>query len=108
MVFDFEKDNLEVEIDAETGKRSTRRGFAQETILELVENEKGQIVLRDSANAEDPLVTIAFSDKVKEMLEGEAQFIGHKMIHAAIQAVMQKQVSQWHANVYDEEPKHYS
>ncbi|WP_296404573.1 hypothetical protein [Psychrobacter sp.] len=110
MVFNFEKDNPDVDIDSETGERTTRRGrgFAQETILELVENEKGQIVLRDSKDNEDPLVTIAFSDKVKDMLGGEAQFIGHKMIHAAVQAMMQKQVSQWHANVYDEEPEHYS
>lgn len=110
MVFDFEKDNIDVDIDTDTGERTTRkgRGFAQEAILELVENEKGQIVLRDSSGAEDPLVTIDFSDKIKDMLGAEAQYIGHKMIHAAIQAVMQKQVSQWHANVYDEEPEHYS
>ncbi|SJM71469.1 MULTISPECIES: hypothetical protein [Psychrobacter] len=110
MVFDFEKDNIDVEIDSDTGERKTRRaqGFAQEAILELVENDKGQIVLRDSADSEDPLVTITFSEKIKDMLGGEAQYIGHKMIHAAVQAVMQKQVSQWHANVYDEEPEHYS
>ena len=110
MVFDFDKDNIDVEIDSETGERKTRRGqgFAQEAILELVENEKGQIVLRDSVESEDPLVTITFSEKVKDMLGGEAQYIGHKMIHAAVQSIMQKQVSQWHANVYDEEPEHYS
>lgn len=110
MVFDFEKDNINVEIDPETGERTTRkgRGFAQETVLELVENDKGQIVLRDSAEAEEPLVTISFSDKIKDILGSETQFIGHKMIHAAVQEVMQKQVSQWHANVYDEEPDHYS
>ena len=35
MVFDFDKDNIDVEIDSETGERKTRRGhgFAQETIL---------------------------------------------------------------------------
>ena len=110
MGFDFEKDNIDVEIDADTGERTTRkgRGFAQETILELVENDKGQIVLRDSSDAENPLVTIAFSDKIKDMLGREAHIIGHKMIHAAVQEMMQKQVSQWHANVYDEEPEHYS
>lgn len=110
MVFDFDKDNINIEVDSETGERSTRRGtgFAQETVLELIENEEGKIVLRDAGDAENPLLTIAFSEKVQDMLGGDMQYIGHQMVHAAIQAVMQKQVSQWHANVYDEEPEHYS
>lgn len=110
MVFDFDKDSLNVEIDSETGERSTRkgRGFAQETVLELIENEKGQIVLRDAGDSENPLVTIAFSEKVQDMLGSDVQLVGHQMVQAAIEAVMQKQVSQWHANVYDEEPEHYS
>ncbi|PNK61823.1 hypothetical protein A6J60_004330 [Psychrobacter sp. FDAARGOS_221] len=99
-----------MDIDTETGERRTRQGqgFVQETVLELVENDQGQIVLRDSADSDEPLVTIDFSSKLKDILGSDAQFIGHKMIHAAIQEVMQRQVSQWHANVYDEEPEHFS
>ena len=53
----------------ETGGQETskgNRGFAGETILELVENEAGQIVLRESDNVDDPLVTIDFSKKCKK------------------------------------------
>ena len=102
----FSIDNFETGEGKETSKGS--RGFAGETILELVENEAGQIVLRESDNVDDPLVTIDFSKKVQEMLGGDTQMIGHHMVQAAIQAVMSKQISQWHANVYDEEPERYS
>lgn len=81
--------------------------MAKETMLELVENE-GKLVLRPMNSEEEPLVSIEFSDQVKEMLGGDTHFIGQHMIHAAIQGFMHKQVSRWHANVYDEEPAHYS
>lgn len=81
--------------------------MAKETMLELVENE-GKLVLRPMNSEEEPLVSIEFSDQVKEMLGGDTHFIGQHMIHAAIQGFMHKQVSRWHAHVYDEEPAHYS
>lgn len=81
----------------------------QETMLEFIETDNGDLVLRDAKDSDqEPLVKIQFSDKVKQMLGNDAQYIGQHMIHAAIQAVMHKQFSQWHANVYDEEPQHYS
>lgn len=83
-------------------------GFAQETMLELIELEDGSLVLRDINGKEEPMVTIDFSDKVKDMLGQEVRMVGQHMIHAAIQSIMYKQLRQWHANVYDEEPLHYS
>ncbi len=106
MVFDVEKDVFQT--DGELDDLPQKQGFAQETVLELIESDEGQIILRESNSDEDPLVTIDFSAKVHEMVGGDAQSIGHHMIHAAIQAVMSKQVSRWHANVFDEEPEHYS
>lgn len=76
-------------------------------MLEFVEQDDGKLVLRSSDEAQ-PWVSIEFSDKVKEMLGNDTQFIGQHMIHAAIQSFMHKQISQWHAHVYDEEPEHYS
>lgn len=85
--------------------------FAKETMLELVEVQKGRLELRE-VNAEvdggDALVSIEFSDKINEVLGGDAQQIGQHMIQAAIQVIMHKQMSQWHAHVYDEEPTYYS
>ena len=77
-------------------------------MLEFVEQEDGKMVLRTASDDGETLVSIEFSDKVKDMLGDDAQVIGQHMIHAAIQTLMQKQLSQWHANVYDEEPTHYS
>lgn len=77
-------------------------------MLEFVQQEDGKLVLRTANDEAEPLVSIEFSDKVKEMLGEDTQLIGQSMIQAAIQTLMQKQLSQWHANVYDEEPAHYS
>lgn len=82
--------------------------FAKETMLELVELDDGSLVLRDANGKEEPMVTINFSDKVKDMLDQDLRMVGQHMIHAAIQSIMYKQLNQWHANVYDEEPLHYS
>lgn len=91
-----------------TEKNSANSGFAQETMLELKESEDGRLTLRDIDGKEDPLVSIEFSDKVKDMLGDDVQMIGQHMVHAAIQVIMKQQMKQWHANVYDEEPEYYS
>ncbi|WP_434354184.1 hypothetical protein VH441_03930 [Psychrobacter sp. HD31] len=83
-------------------------GFAKETMLELIESEDGRLLLRDMDGKEDPLVSIDFSDKIKDMLGEDAHMIGQHMIHAAIQVIMNKQMNHWHAKVYDEEPTNYS
>lgn len=77
-------------------------------MLEFVEVEDGKLVLRNSNEQEEPLISIEFSDKVKQMLGGETHIIGHSMIHAAIQTFMHKQMANYHAHVYDEEPANYS
>ena len=81
--------------------------MAKETMLELVEND-GKLVLRPVNSDEEPLLSIEFSAQVKEMLGGDTHFIGQHMIQAAIQGLLHKQATRWHAQVYDEEPAHYS
>lgn len=85
-----------------------KESFATETMLELTESEDGRLLLRDMEGKESPLVSIEFSDKVKDMLGEDTRTIGQHMIHAAIQVIMHKQMNQWHAHVYDEEPENYS
>lgn len=101
----YDIDN-EIEVDRDSNDQFS--GFAKETTLELVEAENGVLLLRDTNKDEAPLMTIDFSDKLKELLGSDTQAIGQHMIHAAIQVIMQKQMSQWHAHVYDKEPTHYS
>lgn len=96
----------ETEVDKESSDQFS--GLAKETTLELVEADNGTLLLRDTEKDEEPLMTIDFSDKLKDLLGQDTQSIGQHMIHAAIQVIMQKQMSQWHAHVYDKEPAHYS
>lgn len=103
MPYDIDKD---IELDNDNADQFS--GFAKETTLELVEADNGTLLLRDTEKNDEPLMTIDFSDKLKDLLGQETQSIGQHMIHAAIQVIMQKQMSQWHAHVYDKEPTHYS
>ena len=81
---------------------------AEAMMLEFIEQDDGKMVLRTSNDDSEDLVSIEFSGKAILLLGDDTQLIGQSMIHAAIQTLMQKQLSQWHANVYDEEPVHYS
>ncbi len=96
----------EIEVDNDHADQFS--SFAKETTLELVEAENGTLLLRDTEKDDEPLMTLEFSDKLKDLLGSDTQAIGQHMIHAAIQVIMQKQMSQWHAHVYDKEPTHYS
>ena len=103
MPYDIDND---IEVDSDSSDQFA--GFAKETTLELVEADDGRLLLRDAEQDEAPLMTIDFSEKLKVILGSDTQAIGQHMIHAAIQVIMQKQMSQWHAHVYDKEPTHYS
>lgn len=82
--------------------------FIQETLLEFVQVDDGKLVLREAKNQDEVLVSIDFSEKIKDMLGEDARYIGEHMIHAAMAAVMHRQVDRWHAMIHDEEPVHYS
>lgn len=101
-----EQESHQENIDAE--KEARQQGFPKETMLEFKELEDGRLILSDMDTNEEPLVSIEFSDKVKDMLGGDVAGVGQHMIHAAIQVVMSQQMNHWHANVYDEEPEHLS
>ena len=104
----YDSDNeIEIEIDTDNTDPFAA-GFAKETTLELIEAEDGRLLLRDTEKEDEPLMTLEFSDKLKTLLGSDTQGIGQHMIHAAIQVIMQKQMSQWHAHVYDKEHTHYS
>lgn len=83
-------------------KASTQQ--VSETMLEFIETENGSLVLQE-VGTDEILVSIAFSDKVKQMVGAEhIHSIGQSMISAAIATVMERQMRQYHAHVYDETP----
>ena len=100
--------DIDNEIEVDNDPMDQYSSFAKETTLELVEAENGTLLLRDTEKNDEPLMTLEFSDKLKDLLGSDTQAIGQHMIHAAIQVIMQKQMSQWHAHVYDKEPTYYS
>ncbi|WP_049237671.1 hypothetical protein [Moraxella canis] len=109
-----DEEGLDANESAEQSQRATKskprkskEEFVQETLLEFIEEPSGAMILREVGN-DEPLVSIAFSDQVKDMLGTDARVVGQAMIHAAIASVVQRQSNFWHAHVYDEEPAHYS
>ncbi|ONG42093.1 MULTISPECIES: hypothetical protein [Alkanindiges] len=79
-----------------------------ETVLELVQQANGELVLRPSGSDSEPLVSIKFSDQVQAVLGDNAQALGQHMIQSAIYMMMEQQSARWHAEVFDVEPAHYS
>lgn len=88
--------------------QNSKKPMIQEMLLEFIQTEEGRLLLRESQNKDEVLVSIDFSDKVKDMLGDDVRYIGEHMIHAAMAAVMHKQMERFQAHVYDEEPKRYS
>lgn len=80
----------------------------QEAVLELVQLENGELALRNAGSENAPLVTIHFNDEVKKLLGDNTPMVAQNMIQAALEGLLEKQVSEWHAEVFDEQPKHLS
>lgn len=80
----------------------------QEAILELVQLEGGELALRNAGSEQEPLVTIQFNEEVKALLGDQTPVIAQHMVQAALLALMEKQASEWHAEVVDDQPKYMS
>lgn len=82
--------------------------MTKEAHLEFVETQSGGFVLRE-VGRDDAWVSIDFADDIKKMLGQETlHMMGQHMIQAGIASFMQKQMSQYHAHVFDETPTHLS
>ena len=61
-----------------------------EAILEIVELESGEVVLRrtdSSAGSSEPFVAIKFSQEAKELVNGNTAHLGRLMISMGLQMV---------------------
>jgi len=80
----------------------------QEAVLELVQLEGGELALRNAGSEQEPLVTIQFNEEVKAILGDQTPVIAQQMIQAALYGLLEKQVSEWQAEVVDEKPQFMS
>jgi hypothetical protein len=55
-----------------------------EPVIELVQLENGDIALRNSDEPEQPLLTINFSEQVREFLQNEQLAVAQSMVEAGI------------------------
>lgn len=80
----------------------------QEAILELVQLEGGELALRNAGSEQEPLVKIQFSDEVKAILGEQTPIVAQHMIHAALFGLLEKQMNELQAEIFDEQPTHFS
>lgn len=79
-----------------------------ETVLELVQLNEGELALRIANSDKAPLVKIEFNEELRKMLGDQMAVVVHHMIQAAIFGVMEQQVNRWQAQVVDQKPQYYS
>ncbi|MEC7118837.1 MAG: hypothetical protein VXW65_02905 [Pseudomonadota bacterium] len=82
--------------------------ISKEVMLELVQLDNGDLVLRPTEGEGEALVSIQFSDGVQEALGDQLHGVGQQMIQAALHMIMERQAARWHAQVLDEEPVRFS
>ncbi|PZK62319.1 hypothetical protein C7Q29_14635 [Staphylococcus aureus] len=80
----------------------------QEAILELVQLEGGELALRNGASESAPLVTIQFNEELKALLGDQTTVVAQQRVQAALYGLLEKQVSEWQAEVVDEKPQFFS
>ena len=80
----------------------------QEAVLELVQLEGGELALRNAGSEKEPLVTIHFNDEVKALLGDQTPVVAQHMVQAALFSLLEKQVSEWQAEIVDEKPQFMS
>ena len=80
----------------------------QEAILELVQLEGGELALRNAGSEKEPLVTIQFNEELKALLGDQTTVVAQQMVQAALYGLLEKQVSEWQAEVVDEKPQFFS
>lgn len=80
----------------------------QETLLELVQLEDGELALRNAGSENEPLVKIQFNEEIRTLLGEHTAIVAQNMIQAALMGLLEKQVNEWQAEVVDEKPKFMS
>lgn len=55
------------------------------SVIELVQLKNGDIVLRNSDEPDQPIVTISFSDEIQSMLPDDKMDISRAMVEAGIE-----------------------
>lgn len=82
---------------------------SEEVMLELIEAETGELILRNGRHEQaKELVKITFHSDVREALDGEMHMVAQHMVQAVLFNLLEKQLGEWHANIVDEPPVHYS
>ncbi|MEM7359591.1 MAG: hypothetical protein AAF431_10885 [Pseudomonadota bacterium] len=63
-----------------------------EPVIELIQLENGDIALRHSDAPDEPLLTITFSDQVRNFLQSDQMVVAHAMVEAGMNSYRDVQI----------------
>lgn len=82
---------------------------SEEVMLELVETDNGDLVLRNGRGEEGKqLVKIEINPDVREILEDQVHVVAQQMVQVILFNLLEKQLGEFQTQVVDEVPKHFS
>lgn len=80
----------------------------EEVMLELIESNTGEMILRNGHGAQKELVKIQLDADIKEVLGERTHILAQQMVQMVLFNLLEQQLGEWHANVIDEPPQYYS
>lgn len=80
----------------------------EEVMLELIESNSGEMILRNGHGEQKELVKIQLDADIKEVLGDRTHVLAQQMVQMVLFNLLEQQLGEWHANIVDEPPQYYS
>lgn len=81
---------------------------SEEVMLELIESDTGEMILRNGKGEQKELVKIQLNADIKDALGDKTHVLAQQMVQMVLFNLLEQQLGEWHANVVDEPPQFFS
>ncbi len=81
---------------------------SEEVMLELIESDTGEMILRNGKGEQKELVKIQLNADIKDALGDKTHVLAQQMVQMVLFNLLEQQLGEWQANVVDEPPQFFS
>lgn len=81
---------------------------SEEVMLELIESNTGEIILRNGNGEQKELVKIQINEDIKDALGEKTHILAQQMVQMVLFNLLEQQLGELHANIVDEPPQFFS
>lgn len=81
---------------------------SEEAMLELIESDTGEMILRNGKGEQKELVKIQLNADIKDALGDKTHVLAQQMVQMVLFNLLEQQLGEWQANVVDEPPQFFS